>query len=212
MTDDIIERVRVRASNPDTIHDMAEGLSPVPEIYPPATADDIAAAEVRLGFELPALFKRLYMEIGNGGFGPGYGLIGLGGGYDGCVGVDLESLYGGYRENPPGGMTEWPEKKLPVCTWGCDIYSCLDCSKPKAPVLVYWGGEHALGYEGLEITMETADGEIVEIDGPEDLGLEPETEGPVPPAELITHKATFEQWLADWARGVDLWGEMEGLG
>lgn len=121
------------------------------------------------------------------------------------------SLYGGYREKPPGGMSEWREKMLPVCTWGCDIYSCLDCGKPEAPVLVYGGGgEHALGYEGLEITMETADGEVVKIDGPEDLGLEPGPDAP-PPAQLVAHKATFEAWLAYWARGVDLWSEMEGL-
>jgi hypothetical protein len=212
MTDDIVEQVRARASNPDTIHDMARGLSPAPKIYAPVTTEDIAAAESRLGFELPALLRRIYTEIGNGGFGPGYGLVGLGGGHDGWVGGDLESLYVSNRQNPPGGIAEWPEKVLPVCTWGCDIYSCLDCSKPDAPVLVYWGGEHVLGYEGLEITMETADGEVVEIDGPEDLGLEPETEGPVPPAELVPHKATFEQWLADWVQGVDLWGEMERLG
>lgn len=78
----------------------------------------------------------------------------------------------------------------------------------------YGGGrEHALGYEGLEITMETADGEVFKIDGPEDLGLEPDPDAPAPPpAKLVPHKATLETWLADWARGVDLWGEMEGLG
>ena len=213
MTDDIVELVRARAANPGTIHDMAQGLSPAPKIYPPASVDDMAAAEGRLGFGLPALLKRIYIEIGNGGFGPGYGIIGITGGYDGWTGGDVLSLYAGYRENPPGGMPEWSEKTLPVCTWGCDIYSCVDCSKPEAPVLVYGGGgEHALGYEGLEITLETADGQVIEINGPEDLGLEPDPDAPAPPpAQLVLHKATFEQWLADWARGVDLWGEMERL-
>jgi hypothetical protein len=213
MTDDIVELVRARAANPRTIHDMAQGLSPAPKIYPPATAEDIEKAEASLGFELPALLKRIYTEIGNGGFGPGYGLVGTAGGYDGCIGGDVLSLYGGYRENPPGGMPEWPEKVLPICTWGCDIYSCLDCSKLEAPVLVYGGGgEHALGYEGLEITMEAADGRVIEIDGPEDLGLEPDPDAPAPPpAQLVPNKPTLEAWLADWARGVDLWGEMEGL-
>ncbi len=27
---------------------------------------------------------------------------------------------------------------------------------------------------------------------------------------LIPHKASFEEWIGDWARGVDLWAEMEG--
>ena len=47
---------------------------------PLAREDALASDERRLGFRLPLLMKRLYREIGNGGFGPGYGLIGLSGG------------------------------------------------------------------------------------------------------------------------------------
>lgn len=28
-----------------------------------------------------------------------------------------------------------PEKLLSICEWGCNIYSCIDCSKPEYPVL-----------------------------------------------------------------------------
>lgn len=43
----------------------------------PVKVEDTAQAEVQLGFELPSFLRRLYLEVGNGGFGPGYGLFPL---------------------------------------------------------------------------------------------------------------------------------------
>jgi hypothetical protein len=43
----------------------------------PGDPVEIANDEMRLGFTLPSLMKRVDAEIGNGGFGPGCGLIGL---------------------------------------------------------------------------------------------------------------------------------------
>jgi hypothetical protein len=39
----------------------------------PIDGAELELAESRLSFPLPPLLKRLYVEIGNGGFGPGYG-------------------------------------------------------------------------------------------------------------------------------------------
>src|SRR5216683_6367148 len=44
---------------------------------PPATGEELAHAEAQLGFELPSFLRRLYLEVGNGSFGPGYGLLPL---------------------------------------------------------------------------------------------------------------------------------------
>jgi hypothetical protein len=44
---------------------------------PPATPEQLANAEALLGFELPPLLRRLYLEVANGWIGPGYGLIEL---------------------------------------------------------------------------------------------------------------------------------------
>src|SRR5258708_13239995 len=41
----------------------------------PVTGEDLAQAEAQLGFGLPSFLRRLYLEVGNGGFGPGYGLF-----------------------------------------------------------------------------------------------------------------------------------------
>jgi hypothetical protein len=106
--------------------------------YPLATAGDIAAAEARLGFALPALLRDIYMTISNGGFGPGYGLLGIQGGACNSIGqrkVNAIDLYEDFRA--PQGSPRWPERLLPICHWGCAIYSCLDCSLPDAPVMAF---------------------------------------------------------------------------
>jgi len=41
----------------------------------------VATVESRLGFGLPPLLRELYTQVGNGGFGPGYGILGLEGGF-----------------------------------------------------------------------------------------------------------------------------------
>lgn len=43
----------------------------------PVTESDVMQAEAMIGFALPSLLKRPYLEIGNGGFGPGDGLYPL---------------------------------------------------------------------------------------------------------------------------------------
>jgi hypothetical protein len=45
-----------------------------PTSVPPVSSAAIAEAEIRLGFNLPVLLRELYQCVGNGRFGPGYGL------------------------------------------------------------------------------------------------------------------------------------------
>jgi SMI1 / KNR4 family (SUKH-1) len=44
--------------------------------FPPATEEQLHETEEALGFPLPPLLRLLYTRIANGGFGPGYGIIG----------------------------------------------------------------------------------------------------------------------------------------
>jgi hypothetical protein len=46
-------------------------------VFPPVSEDDLALAESQLGFILPSFLRRIYLEVGNGGFGPGGGLFPL---------------------------------------------------------------------------------------------------------------------------------------
>jgi len=69
---DIVELVRNRVRFPS--RDPAKRvLRPAPAI----ARDRLVASEAAIGFGLPPLLKRLYSEIGNGGVGPGYGMLGL---------------------------------------------------------------------------------------------------------------------------------------
>jgi len=102
---------------------------PVDRRLIPADPIGIAKDEERLGFALPPVLKQIYVEIGNGGFGPGYGLIGLTNGIPndlGKTGPELYELFRGSDPNDPNW--EWPCRLLPICDWGCAILSCVDCA------------------------------------------------------------------------------------
>jgi hypothetical protein len=92
-------------------------IMPLPPLQP-ARAAVVEWAETELGYALPSLLRRLYLEVGNGGFGPGYGILGLQGGHTDDLGSTAVELYRSWR--PREGL-------LPLCHWGCGIYSLVDC-------------------------------------------------------------------------------------
>ncbi|MCL2583180.1 MAG: hypothetical protein FWE35_12070 [Streptosporangiales bacterium] len=95
----------------------------------PASRGAVARAEAAIGYRLPPLLRRLYLEAGDGGFGPGYGIFSLADN-DGIIRDRLE-----FREpGTPGSAA--PAALLPVCSWGCGIYSLVDCSSPEGRM---WG-------------------------------------------------------------------------
>lgn len=47
-------------------------------LVPPLSVQQLKSIETRLGMTLPELFRRVYTEVGDGGFGPGYGIYALG--------------------------------------------------------------------------------------------------------------------------------------
>jgi SMI1 / KNR4 family (SUKH-1) len=62
--------VRNNVTNPD-------GTRHLPTAYPPATLEEVEEFEAEAGVRLPTDLRRVYLEVGNGGFGPGYGLTPL---------------------------------------------------------------------------------------------------------------------------------------
>lgn len=106
------------------------GWTALPE---PVEADTLTRAEAALGFHLPPLLADLYLRIGDGGFGPEYGLLPL-----------LDSPPSGepaavvqYLANRKSSRKDpdwpWPEGVLPISHWGCAMYACVDCHSPQAP-------------------------------------------------------------------------------
>lgn len=102
----------------------------------PLSTRELKKAQGQLGFRLPAQLRDVYGLLANGGFGPGYGLIGLAGGVKSDVNTDVVEDYL-LRRQPddadPGWF--WPAGVLAVCHWGCGIYSCIDCRTPEVQVL-----------------------------------------------------------------------------
>lgn len=122
----ILEGLRARRTDPATRIDM--DTIPIPDLYDPAPLATLRSAERTLGFTLPALLGRVYTEVGNGGFGPGSGLLGLEGGYpqDGQV---LTDRY------PVLVAQGWRDGLLPLWDWGCAAWSCVDAVNPDGPIV-----------------------------------------------------------------------------
>lgn len=105
-----------------------------------ASEAELAQAEFLLGFPLPQPVRLVYALVANGGFGPGYGLSGLGGG------ARKFGSNGHYRRcdeqyefQRSASTYSWPRGILPLCDWGCGIYSCADCTDPAAPIVRFYG-------------------------------------------------------------------------
>src|SRR5690348_13024262 len=106
MAPDLIELVRE--------HIQRVQRRPIP--VPPAACGEIDDAERRLGFPIPPLLKRLYAEVGNGGYGPGKGghIIGVRGGHASSAG-DIVETYTDIRNGAVFLGLTWPERLLPFC-------------------------------------------------------------------------------------------------
>ena len=135
---------------------LATSMDSAPcSLYPPATAEQIARTETLLGFALPPLLRDLYREVANGGFGPGYGLIGVEGGapaYEGTRDTNIVFLYKSFLHTPTRNEP-WSAKLLPICHWGCDYYSYLDCALPQTPVLAIDQNSHGHGPWGCAFSL-----------------------------------------------------------
>lgn len=84
---------------------------------PPCSAADLDWAGEALGFPLPATVQQLYLEVGNGGFGPGNRFFGL----ERLV-AEYQDLTG---EPPAPGEAAWPAALLPIADLEPGLV-CLD--------------------------------------------------------------------------------------
>ena len=169
MGDPLIDAVRARA-----LEDAKRGEDPC-ALGPPVDAETLARAERILGRRLPSLLRALLRTVGDGGFGPGLGLLPLFS--EGRVtGADsIVQLYSAFvaPEANVDGSGSWPEQLVPFCDWGCAIRSCIDCSSD--------------------------DGAIVTLDAG---NWEPGT--PRSDVLARTHPS-LRAWVSDWLGGVDIW-------
>ena len=95
-----------------------------------ASAAEIASAESELGLRLPPFLRRVYAEVADGGFGPDHGLLRLRRGRATDEERGIVETYAMFTEEPG-----WPRMLLPICDWGCAIWSCLDCRSDDGSVV-----------------------------------------------------------------------------
>jgi hypothetical protein len=130
----LIQRLKERNSGRErTTHGQIHPRKPIP----PAATKALQVAEPALGFQLPDLLRAIYLNVGNGGFGPEYGIIGTKGGFK-LEKCSLESCYQRMlqlkKENP---VWRWPERLLPLANYGCGMWSCVDCEYKKLPMILW---------------------------------------------------------------------------
>jgi len=157
------------ASIDPSLHARAQAIgasmtTPVGTTLPgPADPAAIASLEGSLGATLPAFLRRVYLEVADGGFGPGVGLLGV---------AAAGSAYTRMREGSelPRGRA-WPDALLPVVERDPGFY-CVDCS--------------------------SVDGRVIDWD-PEELG---QFSGEKAFAKSFADEApSVEAWLATWVGG-----------
>lgn len=177
---ELLAQIAERAYDPERATDEGRGITDAlghPVLYfanPPATPEELEAASHDLPGPLPDLLARLYGSIGNGGFGPGYGLLPL---PTPSIGrrTTITELLSELRSNHP----EWPSSVVPVVDWGCGIYSCLDFASGEASVLRY---DHHAEPETLREYFR----------------------GGYPDCHLFPECSSFERWLVGWVEGEPL--------
>lgn len=117
-------------------------------LFTPATASDVEQAERKLGRPLPELLRRVYTEVGDGGFGPDSGIASLrrtnrapGHTHDWPCAVRERTGHAGDREPPRSWLF------LTYC--GCTVETHLSLIAIDSPVLVYdcdwWAPERGQG-------------------------------------------------------------------
>ncbi len=116
------------------IRDRAAGF---PTLTPVATEEDLARTEATLGFALPSFYRRLLLEVGNGGFGPTGGLYGVppDGYFDSIMATSIVDAYRMSRD--PKEELRGPRGVVFLCEWGCGKFSFLDCESEEGAVLTW---------------------------------------------------------------------------
>jgi len=138
----LIARIKARVVAPLRAVDAATWVVPMPTISPPAATAEVDAAEAALGFPIPPLLRRLYMEVGNGGFGPSYGLEGVPTIPPTPGTADIVALYKQYSEPwPEYPGHQWPHGLVPLISGGCLFMECVDFIRPPYAVAMFDGND-----------------------------------------------------------------------
>ena len=135
---ELIKRILELANDPVRRTVIAQkavsvGIQPsLQPLAPPATGSAVQDAEEQMGFAVPPLLAKLWTEVANGGFGPGYGLFGIENGGGSELSMSIPNLY---FQSIEDASADWPKRLVLICEWGCGYFSAIDCSTPEGKVV-----------------------------------------------------------------------------
>jgi SMI1/KNR4 family protein SUKH-1 len=139
--EEILEAIRHRVSQghpADSRHN-----EPLPA---PASEEDVRRAEAAIGYPLPPLLRRIYLELADGGIGPFSGIEGV------TEGNDPLGLQTDWPEGPPDDPDQPPAPPRGVvffCDFGCNMWALLDCRHPQGQM---WWWDQGDRYK-LHVTL-----------------------------------------------------------
>ncbi|MEV1204449.1 hypothetical protein [Microbispora rosea] len=163
-----------------TDDELVEAIRAIPGLLPPVSPDVVDEAERVIGHSLPPLLRRLYLEVANGGFGPGRGILSA---PTRCAyhsrGITFYHEIWNARSDPyvPPGLV-W------LHNWGTAMWSLVDCRDPAGPM---WIWDPMGPYQR-----------------PDRLGPEEGIKGDhsaLTPQKLTPQNMTLAEWLTEWLRG-----------
>jgi hypothetical protein len=142
----LVDQIKERVLNPKRGTYLAEQRHSQNKPFPFATMEQIETTEAQIGFRLPELIREIYLHVGNGGFGPGYGIGGVDGGaqiYDSNLAQNVilcrstadflaeeeDETEDEYRPN-----WYWGDQYIMYCYWGCNVTTLVDCSDTSLPI------------------------------------------------------------------------------
>ena len=138
----LISKIRERIADPLRAVDSAAWVEPMPTVAAPATVAEIESAEAALGFAIPQLLRRLYIEVANGGFGPAYGLEGVPRIPRLEGSADIVALYQQFlTPDPDNPAWLWPHGLVPLIGGGCLYLECVYFTEPPHAVVLFDGGK-----------------------------------------------------------------------
>lgn len=133
----LFEKIKNKALNPKTQIDMGEfSKNTIPS---KVSLEQLENVEQKLGFQLPEILKQCYTEIGNGHFGPGYGLLPLFPQKKNYNGTDEENILAFNEEFTKCEFDFWTPSCIPLVHWGCGIYSFMDLAQPEKNIVIFDG-------------------------------------------------------------------------
>ena len=124
---DLVDALRLRIADPT--RRTESDIEPVP-LLSVANRKELDAAETAIGQPLPHVLRLVLEHVANGGFGPGYGLLGVGPtGHrinlaSGEVDLNLPDFHRFHLEHDAG----WDRDQLVILDWGDVIWGTVSLS------------------------------------------------------------------------------------